>query len=416
MILEDIKVLHLSSFDIVGGAARAAYRLHQSLKMAGMDSQMLVQYKKGDDSTVNSLEDKFRSRLRSSLDGLPLQLYPKRKSGLSSQWFPDAIETKVKQVNPDIINLNWINNGYLSVETLTKFTKPIVWTLQDMWAFTGGCFYSSGCDLYQKSCGNCPKLNSGKTNDLSRWNWQRKAHAWKNLNLTIITPSSWMAKCASSSSLFKEKRIEVIPFGLDTTIFKPIEQKLARQQLNLPQNKKLVLFGAINALHDARKGFQLLQTALKSLSQTEWQNQIELVIFGSARPEKPVDLGFPSHYMNFIQDDFLLRLVYSAADVMIAPSIEEAFGQTASESLACGTPVVVFAQTGLADIVDHQQNGYIANYCDPDDLAKGITWILEDKERYQQLRSSAREKSEREFKLELQGHRYTSLFEEILTS
>ncbi len=411
-----MKVIHLSSFDIVGGAARAAYRIHQSLKNAGVDSQMLVQYKKGSDSAVSSVEGKLRSRLKSSLDALPLKIYSDRKNWFSLQWFPDSIAKKVDRINPDIINLNWICNGYISVKTLAKFNKPLVWTLQDLWAFTGGCHYSYGCERYLQSCGNCPQLKSDKTTDLSNWNWKRKASAWKNLNLTIIAPSSWMAKCATSSSLFKEMRVEVIPFGLDTTIFKPIEQRLARERFNLPQDKQLVLFGAINATGDVRKGFHLLQTALKSLSQTEWQNQIELVIFGSERPENPIDLGFPSHYLGFIQDDFLLRLVYSAADVMIAPSIEEAFGQTASESIACGTPVVVFAQTGLADIIDHQQNGYIANYRDTDDLAKGITWILEDKENYQQLRYSAREKSEREFKLQLQANRYMSLFEEILTS
>ncbi|MGB5709350.1 MAG: glycosyltransferase family 4 protein, partial [Waterburya sp.] len=359
-----MKVIHLSSFDIVGGAARAAYRIHQSLKNAGVDSQMLVQYKKGSDSAVSSVEGKVKSRLKSSLDALPLMIYSDRKNWFSLQWFPDSIAKKVDQINPDIINLNWICNGYLSVETLAKFNKPLVWTLQDLWAFTGGCHYSYGCDRYLQSCGNCPQLKSDKTTDLSTWNWQRKASAWKNLNLTIIAPSSWMARCATSSSLFKEMRVEVIPFGLDTTIFKPIEQRLAREQFNLPQDKQLVLFGAINATGDVRKGFHLLQTALKSLSQTEWQNQIELVIFGSDRPENPIDLGFPSHYLGFIQDDLLLRLVYSAADVMIAPSTEEAFGQTASESIACGTPVVVFAQTGLADIIDHQQNGYIANYGD----------------------------------------------------
>ena len=411
-----MKVLHLSSFDLVGGAARAAYRTHQGLRIAGVDSQMLVQYKKGSDRAVFSFEDQVRSRLRSSLDALPLKLYPKRESWFSPQWFPDSVATKVKQINPDIINLNWICNGYLRLENLAKFNKPLVWTLQDMWAFTGGCHYSSGCDQYQKSCGNCPQLKSHTSWDLSSWIWQRKASTWKDLNLTIVAPSLWMAKCASSSSLFKGLRVQIIPFGLDPTVFKPIESKLARKRLNLPQDKQLVLFGAINATGDIRKGFHLLQTALKSLSKTHWQNCIELVIFGSDRPENPTVLGFPSHYLGSIQDDSLLRLVYSAADVMIAPSIEEAFGQTASESLACGTPVIVFKDTGLADIVDHHQNGYVANYCDSEDLVKGITWILEDKERHQQLRASAREKAEREFDMKLQAHRYLSLFREILTN
>ncbi len=405
-----MKVLHLSSFDIVGGAARAAYRIHKGLEIAGVDSQMLVQYKKGSDLSVHSLEGQVKSRLRSSLDALPLKFYPKRKNKLSPQWFPDVLVSRVKQINPDIVNLNWVCNGYFRVETLAKLNKPLVWTLQDMWAFTGGCHYSSECDRYKQSCGNCPKLKSNKSLDLSSWIWQRKASAWKDLNLTIVAPSSWMAKCAHSSSLFKELKVEIIPFGLDTTIFKPLEKPLGRQELDLPQDKQLVLFGAINALGDFRKGFQLLQAALKSLSRTGWKNRIELIIFGSDKPEKPLDLGFPSHYLGSIQDDLLLRLVYSAADIMVVPSIEEAFGQTASESLACGTPAVVFAQTGLADIVDHKQNGYVANYCDAEDLAKGISWVLEDKKRYQKLRIQARDKAEREFNWELQANRYLSLF------
>jgi glycosyltransferase involved in cell wall biosynthesis len=411
----EIKVLHLSSFDVSGGAARAAYRIHQGLQSAAVDSQMLVQYKKGSDRAVHFLEGKVRSRLRSSIDNLPLKLYPNCEHWFSPQWFPDAIETRVKQINPDVINLNWVCNGFLRVETLAKFNKPIVWTLQDMWAFTGGCHYSYGCKRYQESCGDCPQLRSGKIWDLSSWIYQRKVSAWKDLNLTIVAPSLWMAECARSSSLFRGKRVEVIPFGLDTKIFKPIEKNLAREQLNLPQDKQLVLFGAIDAISDVRKGFNLLKTALKELSQTKWKECIELVIFGADKPEKSIDLGFSSHYLGSIKDDLLLRSAYAAADVMIAPSIEEAYGQIASESLACGTPVVVFDNTGLADIVDHKKNGYIANHCDAEDLAKGITWILEDKERHQILCFNACQKAKQEFTLKVQAQCYLSLFNEVLS-
>jgi glycosyltransferase involved in cell wall biosynthesis len=419
-----MKVLHISSFDIVGGAARAAYRIHQGLQKTGVDSQMLVQYKKSSDRYIIPLEGKVPSRLRSYLNSVPLKLYPDRQELFSPQWFPNPLEKKIRQINPDIINLNWVCNGYLRLETLAKLKQPLVWTLQDMWAFTGGCHYSAGCDRYQQTCGKCPQLKSDQDGDLSRWIWQRKATAWQNLNLTLVAPSAWMAKCAASSSLFKGLRIETIPFGLDTNIFQPIEKQQAREQLelnlspnlslNLPPDKHIVLFGAIAALGDFRKGFHLLQTALKKLSQTEWQNRIELVIFGSEQPENPIDLGFPAHYLGSIKDNSLLRLVYSLADVMIAPSLEEAFGQTASESLACGTPVVVFAQTGLADIVEHQQNGYVANYGDTDDLAKGIAWVLEDKKRHQQLSIQACEKAQQKFSLQSQADSYLSLFREIL--
>ena len=177
-----------------------------------------------------------------------------------------------------MINLHWINGGYLKIGTIAKFKKPIVWTLHDMWAFTGGCHYNVDCTNYTTSCGNCPQLHSHKETDLSRWIWKRKARAWQNLNLTIVTPSHWLAKCAASSSLLKNVRIEVIPNGLDTKQYKPIEKSLARSILGLPEDKQLILFGAMSATSDPRKGFNFLQSALQNLSQSGWGEQVELVV------------------------------------------------------------------------------------------------------------------------------------------
>ena len=408
-----MKALLLSTSDINGGAARAAYRLHQGLQVINVNSQMLVRAKFSVDRTVIA-EKNILTKLGPPLSGLPLRLYPRRdRTMFSPQWFPDAIAPKVAQLNPDVINLHWVCNGYLQIETLAKFNKPLVWTLQDMWAFTGGCHYSQGCDRYTDSCGNCPQLHSNQDWDLSHWVWQHKAKAWKDLNLTIVAPSSWMAKCVSSSSLFKHLRVEVIPFGLDTEKYKPINRKLARDLLNLPQDKQLVLFGALAATEDRRKGFHLLLPALQKLS-SGWQDNIELVVFGASKPENSVDLGFRAHYLGQFHDDISLALVYSAADVMIVPSIQESFGQTASESLACGTPVVAFNATGLKDIVDHQQNGYLASPFEIEDLVRGIAWLLEDGDRHRTLCASARKKAEQEFTLELQARRYLSLFTEIL--
>ncbi len=409
-----MKILHLSSFDTSGGAARSAYRIHQGLQKLGANSQMLVQYKTGNNSAVQTSEPKLKARLRSLADSLIFKLRPPATQWFSPQWFPDAVMSKVAQINPDIINLNWVCNGYLQVETVAKFSQPVVWTLQDMWAFTGGCHYSQDCRRYQTACGSCPQLQSQREHDLAEWVWQRKKQAWQAVNLTLVAPSRWMAECAESASLLQGRAVEVIPFALDTQQFSPVDSRVARQLLNLPADKALVLFGAIDATGDIRKGFHLLQAALKRLSQTDWKDKIELVIFGAAQPEKPVDLGFPVHYLGRLQDDLSLKLVYAAADVMIAPSIEEAFGQTASESLACGTPVVVFKNTGLQDIVDHQLNGYVADYCDVKDLAEGITWVLAEQSQHQRLRHSAREKAEREYAMEVQAARYLALFYKIL--
>ncbi len=413
-----MNILHLSTQDIGGGAARAAYRLHRGLQKIGHNSQMLVQEKLSDDKTVIApkvrlLQGIAKSKL--TFEALPLKLYPQRsKAAFYTQWLPDRVAPQVAKINPDIINLHWISAAFMQIETIAKLPQPLVWTLHDSWGFTGGCHVIAECDRYKTSCGACPQLNSGKDWDLSRWVWQRKAKAWKDLNLTLVSPSAWLADCAKSSSLFRDLRIEVIHHGLDTDKFRPINQHFARESLNLPQNKKLILFGALQATSDRNKGFHLLQPALAELSKSGVKDNWEVIIFGATQPENPPDLGFKTHYLGHLHDDLSLATVYSAADVMLVPSLQESFGQTASESLACGTPVVAFNATGLKDIVDHQQTGYLAKPYEVDDFAKGINWVLEDEERLQKLSFCARETAAAKFTLKLQANRYSALFQELL--
>ena len=413
-----MKVLHLNTSDISGGAARAAYRLHKGLVNIGLDSQMLVQDKTSDDRNVIGSQTKLEkgwAKIRPTLNAIPLQLYRQRdRTPYSVQWLPSKMNSKIKSIAPDIINLHWICGGYLQIETIAKFNKPIIWTLHDSWAFTGGCHIPYDCKKYTKSCGACPQLHSNRDWDLSRWVWQRKAKAWKDLNLTLVTPSNWLAKCAGSSSLFRDLRIEVIPNGLDITKYKPIERRLVREVLNLPQDKQLVLFGAMNATSDRNKGFHFLQPALQHLSQSEWQDQIELVVFGSSRPENPVDLGFKTHYLGKLSDDISLALVYAAADVFVAASIQENLPNTVMESLACGTPCVAFDIGGMPDMIEHQQNGYLAKAFDVEDLGCGITWVLAERQNWQVLSRQARLKIENQFTLEKATQRYIVLYQEIL--
>jgi len=417
-----MKVL-LLSISLEGGAGGATYRLHQGLQNIGVDSQTLVRTKHVDDATVIVVPETRSARLVRrlgrllqvrSLERLPLELYPHRdRTNLFSlQWVPDSISPKVAQLCPDVINLHWVCDGFLRIETIPKLNKPIVWTLHDKWPFTGGCFYSYDCDRYTGSCGACPQLHSSQNWDLSRWVWRRKAKAWQDLNLTIVTPSSWLARCASSSALFKDRRIEVIPNGLDTERYKPIDRKLAREILNLPQDKQIVLFGAW--LNSHRKGFHLLQPALQSLSKSEWQDKLEVVVFGFSQPSHQPDLGFKTYYLGRLNDDITLALAYSAADVFVAPSIADNLSTTVMEAIACGTPCVAFNVGGMPDLIDHRQNGYLAQPYEIEDLAHGIAWVLEDPERHQHLAHRAREKAEREFTLEMQARRYLALFEEVV--
>lgn len=412
-----MKVCIVSQSDGKAGGFAAAYRLHQGLRVSGADTTMLVGNKTRDDVTIFASQNKLAKgweKLVPTLDALPLKLYPQRdRDSYSLEWLPDTISPHINRLAPDIINLHWINGGYVQIETIAKLKKPIVWTLHDMWAFTGGCHYSGKCDRYTQSCGYCPQLHSNINWDLSSWVWRRKAKAWQNLNLTIVTPSTWLAERAKDSSLFQGLRIEVIPNALDTQSYKKVDKHIARSILGLPLDKHIVLFGAVNATSTVRKGFHLLCPTLQLLSQSQWQDKIELVIFGASQPLDSPKFGFKTHYLGRLNDDLSLSLVYAAADVFVAPSIEDNLPNTVMEALACATPCVAFKIGGMSDLIEHQQNGYLAQPFMVEDFAQGISWIIAERDRYSKLSERSRQKVEQEFTLSVQSKRYLSLFQNL---
>ncbi len=413
-----MKVLHLNTFDSGGGAARAAFRLNRGLQGIGVESRMLVQFKFSDATDVIGPQTSFEKvihNVRPHMDALPVRLYPNRPVlNFSPALLPDNLTAKVTDFTMDIIHLHWVGGGFLRLETLKRFNKPLVWTLHDSWAFTGGCHIPFECTRYRQVCGACPILGSKREWDLSRWVFQRKKKAWQGLNLAVVAPSRWLADCAGSSSLFYNVRVEVIPNGLDLNRFKPVDKNLARELFSLPHDKKLILFGAVDATGNKNKGFNLLLSTLRALSKNIQTNRCELIVFGSPEPADMPDFGLKSQYLGRLYDEISLVLLYSAADVIVVPSIQEAFGQTASEAMACGTPVVSFETTGLVDIVDHKRTGYLARPFEPDDLAKGIAWVLEDDRRRHVLSQQARQKVEKEFDLTSVAKRYVDLYNDIL--
>ena len=180
-------------------------------------------------------------------------------------------------------------------------------------------------------------------------------------------------------------------------------------------DRQIILFGANLATSDRRKGFHLLLPALQKLSQSQWQTRIELVVFGASQPSESPDFGFKTNYIGKLSDDISLSLLYAAADVFVAPSLQDNLPNTVMEALACGTPCVAFKIGGMPDMIEHEQNGCLAQPYEVKDLERGIKWVLEDKERWRKLCDRAREKVEQEFTVDLQAHRYLSLFEEIVS-
>jgi len=411
-----MRILTVNSSDLDGGAARAAYRLHQGLLRIGVDSRMLVQSRSSDDQRVQGPRtsfDKAMSRLRPTLDLHPVRRYPTfGRKMFSPAWLPfGGLVDRINASDADVVHLHWITAGMLRLEDLARVRKPMVWSLHDMWAYTGGCHYDEGCDRWKSSCGACPILGSTREGDLSRKVFQRKLATYSSLKerITIIGLSSWMAECARESTLLKGFRVEQLPNPIDTQVFKPVDRNVAKQILGLPTEKPLVLFGAVNATADPRKGFPHLSEALRALP----KGSVELAVFGASRPDQPPDLGHPIHYLGRLHDDASLCVLYNAADVTVVPSLQENLSNTIVESLACGTPVAAFAIGGNGDMVEHGVNGVLVPAFDAGALAQGILSSVAG-DRSPTLRENARRTALERFELKTVSERYGTLYRSLL--
>lgn len=417
--MKGIRALLLNTFDIEGGAAIATHRLHRALRRSGVESWLYVQSKSGDDADVlsaTSRQARIRAWLRPRLDQLRLRPYPDREPlqlfspGLSSH----SLASIVTKVSPDIVHLSWIARGFLSPENIRAIDRPIVWTLHDMWPFTGGCHYDSGCGRYLQRCGACPQLHSRDDRDISRRVWQRKQDAWRDLPMTIVTPSRWLGECARGSALFRNCRVEVIPNGIDVALYKPIDKAAARSLFNLPLDRKLILLSAEKAISDPRKGYQHLVPALRVLADQGWADRAELMIVGSSRPADAPDLGMRVHYLGRLRDEASRVAAYSCADVSVTPSTQENLSNTVMESMACGVPVVAFGIGGMPDMISHGENGYLATPFEHADLARGIAETIGDEVRHRHSCSLARHHVLQNYDSRRIAERHLALYEDIL--
>lgn len=412
-----LKILHVSTHDIEGGAARAAYRIHRSLvdhgQAYGLQSQMRVTYQHSDDRTVMG-GTVPQSRLWASIHPGINRRSRREFRTTNPTWhtyaWPDTglgneLQRRHLQGEADVVHLQSIFDSTLSIEEIGRLTMPLVWTLHDQWAFCGAEHYTRPPQADESESSDKrfvlgyppssrPDGESGP--DLTRRTWLRKKRAWQR-PIHIVTPSNWMAECARRSALMKTWPIRVIPYPIDLNIWAPLDQQQARAILQLPPDRPLVLFGAMGGTVDSRKGSDLLLVALQKLKaevEHTTLGELELVVFGQSKPTEQPSLGFPIHFSGRLNDNISLRLLYAAADVMVVPSRQEAFGQTASEAQACGTPVVAFRTGGLVDIVEDRVTGSLAEPFDPSSLAQSLHWVLENSQRRIELGAAARIRAE----------------------
>lgn len=407
-----MKVLHLIGGELSGGAARGALALHEALIESGISSRILTN---GKDtlgspyitSVTKSLNGRFLHGLRSRADRLPQFLYPNRNTqAFSTGMFGFPFKSHPLYAWADIIHLHWINGALVSIRDLKGITKPLLWTMRDMWAFTGGCHVALDCVRYEVGCGMCPQLGSLTIGDLSRVVMGMKKRSIPR-DITIVGISNWVSECARKSLLFAGAEIVTISNSISLREFVYQPRSVARGILGLPIDRRIILAGAERP--DVYwKGFDLLHEALPLLR----EQQPLLLLFGNHNESPIANLGIEYRMLGMIRDREVLRSVYCAADVFVAPSRTESFGKTLVEAMACATPVVAFNATGPQDIVDHKINGYLAQPYSVEDLAYGIRWVLGHPD-VDQLGQQAREKSGR-FSSLLVAKSYIELYQRKL--
>jgi glycosyltransferase involved in cell wall biosynthesis len=409
------RVTHYSG-DRMGGAARAMLRLHAAFREDPIvESRAIVAEKIIDDYTVNGLDMGIRGRLgaiiKSAADAAPRRLAkPQDNMPRSAGWATRLTAADVNSSFSDIAHLHWINGGLLSVEEIGKITKPLVWTFHDMWPFCGAEHLAPDTPEARWRTGYLP-LSDTVGFDIDRWVWKRKKACWRKL-IHVVAPSRWLADCVRQSSLMDEFPVHVIPNALNVDVYKPMDKLEARRLLNLPPSRKLVLFGAIRGTQLTYKGWDLLMPALVDVSRVF--PGADAVIFGQSQPAEQPNLPYHIHWMGHLHDDFTLAALYSAADVLVIPSRQEAFGQTGSEAQACGCPVVAFDSTGLKDVVAHENTGFLVKAYDPSALGSAIVTVLENDDLHFQFSQAARERAKRLWSFSAVAEQYREVYDSAL--
>ena len=423
-----LKVLSVCSSDAKGGAARAAYRIHQGVKNLGVESSMFVKEKRSTDSDVILLDefvpkspcyrafDWTRNKFMNIQQRSRWNRYPERDDLYMSDLRGTDLHGALKKLEYDVLHLHWINLRFIPLKALPH-NKPIVWTLHDSWPFCGICHYFFECEKYQSQCGNCPSLHSDNAKDLSYKIWKKKAEIYKDLDLHVVSPSQWLAKCATQSSLLGQFPVEIIPNCLDVETFRSLNDEEISQRWQKLYNsilvKPIVLYGAMYAATDYRKGFANLVAALKLLEKNGRADEFELIVFGAKESELSFDVNIPIHYVDYVYDTKELVSLYNLANVTVVPSLSENLSCVVMESLSCATPVVAFNIGGNGDMIEHKTNGYLAKEKDDADLAEGILWCLENNTN-NCLGKAGREKVLREYTFEAVCGKYKDLYERVL--
>lgn len=401
------KILQINTVDNQGGAAKVAFRLHKALERKGYDAKMLVRESMVSDPNIKEVRNKRRLQQFILSCG-------ERRMGWQDFIYPAALEIRemdwLKEC--DILHLHNLHGNYFSIFALPELTacKQTVWTLHDMHSITGHCAHSFDCNQWTRGCGNCPDLSIYPElyTDTTAYLWETKKRLYELSELTVVCPSKWLMNKVEKSIL-KNKEIHLVYNGIDRSVFRPINRDAARRKLNLPQNKKILLFNAQGGKDNPWKGGQYLIKAYEKL-----QDRDELLFLNIGGNTGSAD-KMNWRDISYISDEQTLALYYSAADVFIHPSLADNCPLVVLEAMSCGTPVISFQTGGIPELVNHLCTGYLAKYKDLDDFIKGIRVFTENEELLTRASSEAQSVVEKHFTIDIMAERYLDIYSSLLS-
>ena len=416
-----MRVLIVNTSERIGGAAVAANRLAEALNNHGIKAKMLVRDKQTGSITTAALPASWRLRWNFLWERFVIWCHNGfNRKNLFTVDIANA-GTDITHLSEfkeaDIIHLHWVNQGMLSLKGIRKILtsgKPVVWTMHDMWPCTGICHYAGDCKGFYDECGQCWLLRFPKDNDLSHKILERKRRTYSKGNIHFVTCSHWLEGMVRKSSLIKEYNLCTIHNTLNVSLFKPNNLQAAREQWNLPIEKQLILFGAVKTT-DKRKGLDYFVEACLILANQYpfLKDKVGVVIFGNKADELQNLLPFPVYSLGYIHSEREMAKVYNAVDVYTIPSLEDNLPNTIAEAQACGRPCVGFRVGGIPEMIDHQENGYIAEYRNAKDFAQGIYWVLQEADS-EILRQKSRKKAMAAYGEDSVAKQYIQLYEEAL--
>ena len=416
-----MRVLIINTSERIGGAAIAANRLMDALRNNGIQAKMLVRDKQTENIAVIGLNKSLWKIWQFIWERAVIWMANRFKqhnlfevdianTGTDITSLPEFTQA-------DVIHLHWVNQGMLSLTDIRRIIdsgKPIVWTMHDMWPFTGICHYAGECDKYTTHCEHCPILYKGNKKDLSYQVFQQKEKMFNGSKISFVTCSQWLGEMARKSHLLQHHSITNIPNAINTNLFKPRDKAIARERLNLPTDKKLLLFGSVKTT-DKRKGIHYLVEACQILASTqpEFCKNLGVVILGKQSELYESLFPFPIYSMGYVNNEKQLTDIYNAVDLYVTPSLQDNLPNTIMEAMACGVPCVGFNVGGIPEMIDHLHNGYVADYKSAEDFANGIHWTLDEGE-YPSLSEEAFRKVTSSYSESAVARKYIDIYNSLI--